>query len=83
MSEAAASRIEELRVRIRDEIDAAPEELRERAEIEDGQELPPLEPGRKAGRAPETGTCEQLGGKVNLRAEEESMPEQEARAWRP
>ena len=76
MSEAAAGRIEELRVRIRDEIDAAPEELRERAEIEDGQELPPLDQAEKRVERLKQ-EREQLGG-VNLRAEEEAA-EQEAR----
>ena len=76
MSEAAASRIEELRIRIRDEIDAAPEELRERAEIEDGQELPPLDQAEKRVERLKQ-EREQLGG-VNLRAEEEAA-EQETR----
>ena len=76
MSEAAAGRIEELRLRIRDEIDAAPEELRERAEIEDGQELPPLDQAEKRVERLKQ-EREQLGG-VNLRAEEEAA-EQEAR----
>jgi chromosome segregation protein len=76
MSEAAAGRIEELRIRIRDEIDAAPEELRERAEIEEGQELPPLDQAEKRVERLKQ-EREQLGG-VNLRAEEEAA-EQEAR----
>jgi chromosome segregation protein len=76
MSEAAASRIEELRARVRDEIDAASEELRERAEIEDGQELPPLDQAEKRVERLKQ-EREQLGG-VNLRAEEEAA-EQEAR----
>ncbi len=70
MSESAAQRIEELRTRIRDEIEAAPEELRERAEIEDGQELPPLDQAEKRVERLKQ-EREQLGG-VNLRAEEEA-----------
>ena len=70
MSEAAASRIEELRIRIRDEIEAAPEELKERAEIEEGQELPPLDQAEKRVERLKQ-EREQLGG-VNLRAEEEA-----------
>jgi chromosome segregation protein len=76
MSESAVHRIEELRTRIRDEIEAAPEELRERAEIEDGQELPPLDQAEKRVERLKQ-EREQLGG-VNLRAEEEA-DEQEAR----
>ena len=70
MSEAAAGRIEELRTRIRDEIEAAPEELRERAEIKDGEELPPLDQAEKRVERLKQ-EREQLGG-VNLRAEEEA-----------
>jgi chromosome segregation protein len=76
MQEAAAARIEELQHRIRDEIEAAPEDLRERAEIEDGQELPPLDQAEKRVERLKQ-EREQLGG-VNLRAEEEAA-EQEAR----
>jgi chromosome segregation protein len=76
MQEAALTRIEELKTRIRDEIEAAPEELRARAEIEDGQELPPLEQAEKRVERLKQ-EREQLGG-VNLRAEEEAS-EQEAR----
>jgi chromosome segregation protein len=76
LRENAAARIEELQTRIRDEIEAAPEELRERAEIEDGQELPPLEQAEKRVERLKQ-EREQLGG-VNLRAEEEAA-EQEAR----
>jgi chromosome segregation protein len=70
LSESAQERIEELRLRIRDELDAAPEELSERAEIKDGEELPALE---FADRRVEKLKLEreQLGG-VNLRAEEEA-----------
>jgi chromosome segregation protein len=76
LRENAAARIEELQTRIRDEIEAAPEELRERAEIEEGQELPPLEQAEKRVERLKQ-EREQLGG-VNLRAEEEAA-EQEAR----
>jgi chromosome segregation protein len=76
MSESAAQRIEELRIRIRDEIEAAPEELRERAEIKDGEELPPLDQADKRVERLKQ-EREQLGG-VNLRAEEEAS-ELEAR----
>jgi chromosome segregation protein len=76
MSEAAAGRIEELRTRIRDEIEAAPEELRERAEIKDDEELPPLDQAEKRVERLKQ-EREQLGG-VNLRAEEEAA-ELEAR----
>ena len=70
LSESAAQRIEELRARIRDEIEAAPEELRERAEIREGEELPPLDQAeKKVERLKQE--REQLGG-VNLRAEEEA-----------
>ncbi len=70
LSESAAGRIEELRTRIRDEIESAPEELAERAEIEDGQELPPLDQAEKRVERLKQ-EREQLGG-VNLRAEEEA-----------
>jgi len=76
MQEGALARIEELKTRIRDEIEAAPEELRERAEIEEGQELPPLEQAEKRVERLKQ-EREQLGG-VNLRAEEEAV-EQETR----
>ena len=76
LSEAAASRIEELRTRIRDELECAPDELAERAEIKDGEELPPLEQAEKRVETLKQ-EREQLGG-VNLRAEEEAA-EQEAR----
>jgi chromosome segregation protein len=76
LSEAAASRIEELRIRIRDEFEAAPEELRERAEIKDDEELPPLDQAEKRVERLKQ-EREQLGG-VNLRAEEEAA-ELEAR----
>jgi chromosome segregation protein len=75
-AEDAAARIEELRIRIRDELECAPEELPERAEIEEGQELPPLDQAEKRVERLKQ-EREQLGG-VNLRAEEEAG-EQEAR----
>ena len=76
MSESAATRIEELRTRIRDELECAPEELSERAEIQEGEELPVLELAEKKVEKLKQ-EREQLGG-VNLRAEEEAN-EQEAR----
>jgi chromosome segregation protein len=76
LSEAAAARIEELRTRVRDELDCVPEELAARAEIEDGQELPPLDAAEKRLEKLKA-EREQLGG-VNLRAEEEAA-EHEAR----
>ena len=76
VSEGAAQRIEELRTRIRDEIESAPEELRERAEIRDGEELPPLDQAEKRVERLKQ-EREQLGG-VNLRAEDEAS-ELEAR----
>ncbi len=76
LSEAAASRIDELRTRIQDELECTPAELAERAEIKDGEELPPLEQAEKRVERLKQ-EREQLGG-VNLRAEEEAA-EQEAR----
>jgi len=76
LSEAAAQRIEELKTRIHDELECAPSELAERAEIKDGEELPPLEQAEKRVERLKQ-EREQLGG-VNLRAEEEAA-EQEAR----
>ena len=76
LSEGAASRIEELQTRIRDELECGPDELSARAEIEDGQELPLLEQAEKRVERLKQ-EREQLGG-VNLRAEEEAG-EQEAR----
>ena len=76
MSESAAARIEELRTRIRDELEIGPEELAERAEIQEGEELPPLEQAEKRVEKLKQ-EREQLGG-VNLRAEEEAA-EQETR----
>ena len=80
MSEAAASRIEELRTRIRDEIECRAGRIAERAEIKDGEELPPLEQAEKRVERLKQ-EREQLGG-VNLRAEEEAA-EQEARLEHP
>ena len=74
--EADAARMNELRERIRDELDCAPQELAERAEIKDEQELPPLDQAEKRVEKLKQ-EREQLGG-VNLRAEEEAA-EQEAR----
>jgi chromosome segregation protein len=68
--ESAQGRIDELRTRIRDELDATPEELVERAEIKEGQELPDLEHADKRVEKLKQ-EREQLGG-VNLRAEEEA-----------
>ena len=76
LSESAAARIEELRTRIRDELECGPEELSERAEIREDDELPPLEQAEKKVEKLKQ-EREQLGG-VNLRAEEEA-DEQEAR----
>jgi chromosome segregation protein len=76
LSEAAAQRIEELKTRIHDELECAPHELAERAEIKDGEELPPLEQAEKRVERLKQ-EREQLGG-VNLRAEEEAA-EQETR----
>jgi chromosome segregation protein len=76
LSEAATARIEELRIRIRDELDATPDALSELADIRDNQELPSLEQAEQRVEKLKR-EREQLGG-VNLRAEEEA-DEQEAR----
>jgi chromosome segregation protein len=76
LSEAAAQRIEELKTRIHDELECAPSELAERAEIQEGEDLPPLEQAEKRVERLKN-EREQLGG-VNLRAEEEAA-EQETR----
>jgi chromosome segregation protein len=76
LSEAAVQRLEELKTRIQDELECAPSELAERAEIKDGEELPPLEQAEKRVERLKQ-EREQLGG-VNLRAEEEAA-EQETR----
>ncbi|HEX3674805.1 MAG TPA: chromosome segregation protein SMC [Rhizomicrobium sp.] len=70
LSESAQERIAELRNRIRDELDGAPEDLSERAEIKDGEELPVQEHADKRVEKLKA-EREQLGG-VNLRAEEEA-----------
>ncbi|HEX4533042.1 MAG TPA: chromosome segregation protein SMC [Rhizomicrobium sp.] len=74
--ESAQGRIEELTARIRDELDAAPGELSERAELKEGEELPLLDQADKRVEKLKQ-EREQLGG-VNLRAEEEAN-EQEQR----
>ncbi len=66
----AKDRLTELAARIRDELDAAPEELADRAEIESDQELPSFEHAEKRVEKLKQ-EREQLGG-VNLRAEEEA-----------
>ena len=76
LSESALQRIEELKTRIQDELECGPADLAERAEIQDGEELPPLEQAEKRVERLKN-EREQLGG-VNLRAEEEAA-EQEAR----
>ncbi|HEX4295853.1 MAG TPA: chromosome segregation protein SMC [Rhizomicrobium sp.] len=76
MLESETTRMGELRVRIRDELDIAPDELAERAELKDEQELPPLDQAEKRVEKLKQ-EREQLGG-VNLRAEEEAA-EQEQR----
>jgi chromosome segregation protein len=76
LSESATDRISEIRTRIRDELDATPAELPERAEIKEGQELPPLDQADKRVEKLKA-EREALGG-VNLRAEEEAN-EQETR----
>jgi chromosome segregation protein len=69
-TESAASRREELKQRIRDELDAAPDELAERAELKDGAEAMPLDQAEQRVEKLKR-EREQLGG-VNLRAEEEA-----------
>ena len=71
LHEAAQGRITELRDRIRDELDCAPDELSARAELEADQELPPLDQAEKRVERLKQ-EREQLGG-VNLRAEEEAQ----------
>ncbi|HTW34471.1 MAG TPA: chromosome segregation protein SMC [Rhizomicrobium sp.] len=75
LAEAAAARLSELQTRIRDELDAAPDELAERAEIREGEELPDQEHADKRVEKLKA-EREQLGG-VNLRAEEEAAEHQE------
>ena len=69
--EGALARINELRDRIRDELEIAPDELAERAEIKPDEELPPLEQAEKRVEKLKQ-EREALGG-VNLRAEEEAQ----------
>jgi len=76
LSESALQRIEELKTRIQDELECGPADLAERAEIQKGEELPPLEQAEKRVERLKN-EREQLGG-VNLRAEEEAA-EQETR----
>jgi chromosome segregation protein len=76
VSEAASQRIDELKARIQDELECTPSDLAERAEIKEGEELPPLDQAEKRVERLKQ-EREQLGG-VNLRAEEEAA-EQEAR----
>ncbi len=71
LMEASSARVDELRARIRDELECGPEELAERAEIKDGEELPAIEQAEKRVEKLKH-EREQLGG-VNLRAEEEAM----------
>ena len=68
--EGAQARLTELRDRIRDELEIAPSELAERAELSAEDELPPLEQAEKRVEKLKQ-EREQLGG-VNLRAEEEA-----------
>jgi chromosome segregation protein len=70
-AESTASRLNELSTRIRDELDAAPEDLADRAEIKDDAEMPPLDSAEKRVEKLKA-EREQLGG-VNLRAEEEAQ----------
>jgi chromosome segregation protein len=74
LCEGAVARLAEIADRIRDELDAVPDELAARAEIRDGEELPDQE---HADRRVEKlrNEREQLGG-VNLRAEEEAAEHQ-------
>ncbi|NIJ47344.1 chromosome segregation ATPase [Rhizomicrobium electricum] len=68
--EGDSARLTELLQRIRDELDCAPEELAERAEIKEDEELPPIEIAEKKVEKLKQ-EREALGG-VNLRAEEEA-----------
>ncbi len=71
MLEGDQARLTELLQRVRDELDCAPEELAERAEIKDDEELPSLEIAEKKVEKLKQ-EREALGG-VNLRAEEEAQ----------
>jgi chromosome segregation protein len=75
-AESSAQRLDELRRRVRDELQVSPSELEERAELKEGAELPPLEQAEKRVEKLKA-EREQLGG-VNLRAEAEAA-EQEQR----
>jgi chromosome segregation protein len=75
LSEAATSRLEELRARIRDELDATPDALHEIADIRDNHELPSLDYAEQRVEKLKR-EREQLGG-VNLRAEEEANEQEE------
>jgi chromosome segregation protein len=75
LSEAATSRLEELRGRIHDELDATPDALHEIADIRDNHELPALEYAEQRTEKLKR-EREQLGG-VNLRAEEEANEQEE------
>jgi chromosome segregation protein len=68
--EGDGARLAELVQRVRDELDCAPEELAERAELKDDEELPPIELAEKKVEKLKQ-EREALGG-VNLRAEEEA-----------
>ena len=70
-AESAASRLSELAARIRDELDAVPGDLAERAELKPDSEIPPLDHAEKRVEKLKA-EREQLGG-VNLRAEEEAQ----------
>jgi len=78
LAESATARIEELKTRIRDELDAAPEELPERAELKEGEDLPALDVADKRVEKLKQ-EREQLGG-VNLRAEEEAAEHEQRHA---
>ena len=75
VAQGARERLDELRARIRDELDATPDELPARAEIREGEELPDQEHADKRVEKLKA-EREQLGG-VNLRAEEEAAEHQE------
>jgi chromosome segregation protein len=71
-AESTAGRLNELSTRIREELDASPDELAARAEIKDDDgEIPPLDLVEKRVEKLKA-EREQLGG-VNLRAEEEAQ----------
>jgi len=78
LAESATARIEELKTRIRDELDAAPEDLPERAELKEGEDLPALDVADKRVEKLKQ-EREQLGG-VNLRAEEEAAEHEQRHA---